>query len=517
VLVVAAVVVLAGIVLSSAKATVTSDSDAIAKISLPLGSGTVDRVSVATGPNSRTVPVTVRGDRIYPIGLIPANETLSVQVFIKRPGYISWLAGKSYRVDYTVTTPAASLRSHFLTIRSTAPLQLHFKSPIEVYWTGQPGHMVRHVLAKPASVITLPRTADAGTAYIAAAPRQWESARMAMVDWFPPGADATAVANPAPGTTIRSNTPITLTFSKPVAKALGSHLPPVSPMTAGTWHVINSHAIVFRPEGYGYGIGAKVSIALPSGVRLVGGEAGDADTGNWTVPAGSTTRLQQVLAMLGYLPFDFHYTAGAGVATTLPAQEAAAVHAPAGRFSPRYGNTPSWLLADWQPGSYGELTKGAVMAFENSNGMTADGVAGSAVWQALLTALIHNQKNTFGYTVVDVSEGSPETETTWHNGQTVVSGAVNTGTAAAGGTAQGTFAVFEHVTVTTMTGTNPGGSHYSDPGIPDVSYFNGGDALHGYIRASYGFPQSDGCVEMPYSEAAAVYPFTPIGTIVHVV
>jgi lipoprotein-anchoring transpeptidase ErfK/SrfK len=68
-----------------------------------------------------------------------------------------------------------------------------------------------------------------------------------------------------------------------------------------------------------------------------------------------------------------------------------------------------------------------------------------------------------------------------------------------------------------MTGTNPGGSHYSDPGIPDVSYFNGGDALHGYIRASYGFPQSDGCVEMPYSEAAAVYPFTPIGTIVHVV
>jgi lipoprotein-anchoring transpeptidase ErfK/SrfK len=55
-----------------------------------------------------------------------------------------------------------------------------------------------------------------------------------------------------------------------------------------------------------------------------------------------------------------------------------------------------------------------------------------------------------------------------------------------------------------------------DPGIPDVSYFNGGDALHGFIRASYGFPQSAGCVEMPYSEAASVYPYTPIGTIVHV-
>ena len=41
-----------------------------------------------------------------------------------------------------------------------------------------------------------------------------------------------------------------------------------------------------------------------------------------------------------------------------------------------------------------------------------------------------------------------------------------------------------------MSGTNPDGSHYIDPGIPDVSYFNGGDALHGFIRASYGFPQS---------------------------
>ena len=37
-----------------------------------------------------------------------------------------------------------------------------------------------------------------------------------------------------------------------------------------------------------------------------------------------------------------------------------------------------------------------------------------------------------------------------------------------------------------MSGTNPDGSHYSDPGVPWVSYFNGGDALHGFLRASYG-------------------------------
>jgi lipoprotein-anchoring transpeptidase ErfK/SrfK len=67
-----------------------------------------------------------------------------------------------------------------------------------------------------------------------------------------------------------------------------------------------------------------------------------------------------------------------------------------------------------------------------------------------------------------------------------------------------------------MTGTNPDGSKYSDPGIPWVSYFNGGDALHGFVRGSYGFPQSDGCVEMPPSHAEVVYPLTPIGTLVTV-
>ncbi len=69
---------------------------------------------------------------------------------------------------------------------------------------------------------------------------------------------------------------------------------------------------------------------------------------------------------------------------------------------------------------------------------------------------------------------------------------------------------------TTMSGTNPDGSHYSDPGIPYVSYFNGGDALHGFLRAQYGLPQSLGCVEMSYADAGQVYPYTPIGTLVNV-
>ena len=111
--------------------------------------------------------------------------------------------------------------------------------------------------------------------------------------------------------------------------------------------------------------------------------------------------------------------------------------------------------------------------------------------------------------------GSPETESTWHNGHVVVSGAVNTGIASRP-TALGVYPVFEHAPSVTMSGTNPSGSHYSDPGVPWVSYFNGGDALHGFQRASYGTAQSLGCVEMPYAEAASVYRYTPIGTLVDV-
>jgi lipoprotein-anchoring transpeptidase ErfK/SrfK len=76
--------------------------------------------------------------------------------------------------------------------------------------------------------------------------------------------------------------------------------------------------------------------------------------------------------------------------------------------------------------------------------------------------------------------------------------------------------VFEHLRVTTMSGTNPDGSHYSDPGIQYVSYFNGGDALHAFNRASFGTPQSLGCVELPLAAARTVWPYTPIGTLVTV-
>ena len=71
--------------------------------------------------------------------------------------------------------------------------------------------------------------------------------------------------------------------------------------------------------------------------------------------------------------------------------------------------------------------------------------------------------------------------------------------------------MYEHVYYTEMKGTDVDGTKYVDP-IYWASYFNGGEAMHAYPRASYGFPQSNGCVEMNPATAKLVYPYTPIGT-----
>jgi peptidoglycan hydrolase-like protein with peptidoglycan-binding domain len=376
---------------------------------------------------------------------------------------------------------------------------------------GRPGHLHRQILGAPRSEVALKRTAQAGSIWIAGMPRSWESSKAALVSWFPAGAGATAVANPAPGTNIGSTTPIRLTFSTPVQQALHGSKPALSPSTPGTWHSIDSHTIIFKPQDFGYGLGAKVTVGLPSGVRLSG--AGSS-TGTWNVPPGSTVRLQQLLAMLNYLPLRFTYKHG-GVPLTPAAQEAAAIHPPAGTFSWRFDNVPSSLRSMWAPGALGVVTRGAVMRFQDDHGLSTDGVAGPSVWRALFTSVLTRHRSSFGYTFVSVDMSSPETLTLWHDGKNVITTPVNTGIPSRP-TAPGTFPVFEHIRVGTMSGTNPDGSHYNDPGIQFISYFNGGDALHAFSRAQFGFPQSLGCVEMELGPAGTVWPYTPIGTLVHV-
>lgn len=501
-------------VLGTSKPSLVPDSQGLARVQMPLGGGTVESVLAVTGPHSRRVPVVMHGNVVWPSRKIWAGRKLTIQVVIKRPGWISWLTGSRKTLQLTLTTPTAQLAHSFVTVSGRQPLRVAFSDPVSsISYGPSQSKLVKHVLPAATSVATLQRSGVAGSLWIAGVPRGWEATKPHLLSWFPAGKATAAVASPAPGLKIRPHTPITLTLSKPISAALGKSLPPVSPATPGSWHQLNSHTIKFVPTGYGYGLGANVTVGLPAGVRLIGGHAGSAsDVGNWSVPPGTTLRLQQLLAKLGYLPLDFK---GPAVASTTSAQEGAAVKPPSGSFSWRYGNIPSALRSMWQPGTFGTMTQGAVMRFQDDHGLTTDGQPGPALWRALISAAVAGKGSSFGYNFVLVSEGSPESLTMWHNGTNEFSVPVNTGIPSAP-TALGTYPVFEHVTVTTMSGTNPDGSHYSDPGIPYVSYFNGGDALHGFLRAQYGSPQSLGCVEMTYADAARVYPFTPIGTLVNV-
>ncbi|MGA2307054.1 MAG: L,D-transpeptidase family protein [Acidimicrobiales bacterium] len=319
-----------------------------------------------------------------------------------------------------------------------------------------------------------------------------------------------SVLSTAPtGANVDSGSVISVQFSTDLAP--GSPLPTLSPPVAGQWAVLSPSLLQYEATAPLLP-GTQETITVPDGAHGVVGSRGqhlDAPfTASFTVAPGSTLRLQQMLAELGYLPLNF--TAASPL--TSPTQEG---DPQVGTFTWRWANQPASLTSLWTPGTYNVITKGAVMNFESQHNLTVDGIAGPAVWGDVLTAVENGQGDALPYGYVYVSQNLPESATVYQNGVEVYQSVANTGVAGAP-TGVGTFPVYARYTVTTMSGTNPDGSKYVDPGIRWVSYFNGGDALHGFPRASYGFPQSDGCVEMPIANAAVIFPLTPLGTLVTV-
>ncbi|HXY44045.1 MAG TPA: L,D-transpeptidase, partial [Acidimicrobiales bacterium] len=186
-----------------------------------------------------------------------------------------------------------------------------------------------------------------------------------------------------------------------------------------------------------------------------------------------------------------------------------------GSFSWRYSNIPASLASLWRPGVDTVLVQGAVMAFESDHGLDDDAVLTPAFWEDMFESVAHRQVSTSPYDYLQVSTALPETLSVWRDGRVIFQTPVNTGIPEAP-TELGTYPVYARYFSTTMSGYNPDGSYYDDPGIPDVAYFNGGDAVHGFLRGAYGFPQSLGCVELPFAAAAVVFNEDPIGTLVSV-
>jgi hypothetical protein len=311
--------------------------------------------------------------------------------------------------------------------------------------------------------------------------------------------------------------PIIVTFSAPVA--VTSPVPQLTPAVAGSWSAAGN-SMIFMPT-QAFAPSERVLVQVPAGVRASSGARLEASvTAKFTTATYSQAALAQVLVKLGYLPMTWSPEDPAVKAAMLqdgdPASQTAqgqAYNPPAGTFHWQAGY-PASLMQLWSADQVNVLLRGAIMAFQSEHNMTIDGSLTSRLWRALFRAEATGDRNRNGYTFAIANKGSPETLTIWHDGRVVVHSLANTGIPVAP-TVDGTFPVYLRFRNTIMSGTNPDGSHYSDP-VSFVSYFNGGDAVHYFPRGGYGYQQSLGCVELPYSSAEQAYPYLTYGSLVTV-
>jgi peptidoglycan hydrolase-like protein with peptidoglycan-binding domain len=479
-------------------ASLSTDQAALAHVRLQQFAGSLESVR-ASAPDGSAVPLEVQGGLLVPRAKLEPGEVITVSVVVRRPGWSSWALGKERHERLTIRTPVAHVRQQWLTVASGRRPEVRFDQPVSaVSLGGRPANAGR-------ATVVVPTHVPAGSTTVRAAARSWERLGPAVrVTWFPRADHPLVLAQPAPGAQIDPLTPIRLTFSEPVESG---DRPNLTPAPTGHWEQPDAHTLVFRPSGYGVPLASDVAVRLPGATTVAG-----ARTVKWHVAGASFLRLQQLLAQEGYLPLTWT-PSNADVAQTQRAELSAATKPPDGQFKWRYPNTPHELVSLWSTGEPNEITQGAVMMFQHDHGLDVDGIAGPRVWHAAIADAVAGKRKTDGYSYVYVHRSVPQLLTLWHNGQIVLTSPGNTGVPAAP-TQLGTWPVFEHIPVGTMSGTNPDGSHYNDPGIQWISYFHGGEALHAFNRASFGTPQSLGCVELPLASAQKVWPYTPIGTLV---
>jgi lipoprotein-anchoring transpeptidase ErfK/SrfK len=279
---------------------------------------------------------------------------------------------------------------------------------------------------------------------------------------------------------------------------------------AGTWKVVGDSES-FTPKSTLEPC-SSYTLTVWAGTDALGHPPlGKAHSLHLNVACPGPQALQQALSRLNYLPYSIDAPHGRNSGEKAESRAEAALYAfrpPAARLTTNVPGAPGLRYGSLDP-----TTRGAVMVFQAAHGGSPTGVPDRSTWAALLAAETLGHGDPAPYTFVTVSESIPEILQVHRGRHVVLTTPVNTGVSGAI-TEQGTFPIYARYVSTTMTGTNPDGSHYSDPGVPWVNYFNGGDAVHGFPRASYGTPQSNGCVELPIGEAGQVYPLLTIGDLV---
>jgi hypothetical protein len=320
----------------------------------------------------------------------------------------------------------------------------------------------------------------------------------------------TRIVHLPPSTLVNGTSAIGVTLSAPPAAS--SPRPILRPAVPGTWSD-GGNTELFTPSSTLAPCSTYTLTVWANTIATGHSRVGHRHVLTLKVACPPLAGMQQALARLDYLGAELHPTYKVHLPHGPETRREAAIQAYRpfhGRLAPDPSDAPPVEM-----GKLDETTKGAIEIFQADHGLEVTGEPNAATWQKLIIVAELDHRNPQPYTWVSVTESLPETLEVHRGDQVVLSTPANTGVAGAE-TEQGIFPIYARYTSTTMTGTNPDGSHYSDPGVPWVNYFNGGDAVHGFIRGSYGFPQSNGCVELPISTAAEVFPMLTLGDIVWV-
>lgn len=301
-------------------------------------------------------------------------------------------------------------------------------------------------------------------------------------------------------------------FSVPIGQ--DSPSPSVSPSIPGHWIRANADTLAFvadrplSPE-------QALTVTVPGGPTGIRGARGQqlrgAVTERFEVEDPAMEQIEGALARLSYLPLR----PLPPTSTRLQGSGGADLSVAGGPgFAWTWSSVPTALAALWAPGEPNVMESGAVMAFEHDRGLSPS-LSQSQVLSALRHAVAAHQRASRPYAYVLVSETLPESVSLWQGGRLVLTSLGNTGEAGAT-TPVGTWPVYSRYRVQTMSGTDPDGTPYVYPDVPWVSYFTGNIAIHEFNRASYGYPQSVGCVELPPGPAAKVWNALSYGSLVTV-
>ena len=483
-----AVIVVAALGLAAAViwwsgATLAEDNVALAKVEVqPLGGSLVS--AKAFGPGGRRIPVSVSGGRLLPRKKLTPGEEVSVVVVVRRPGWLGWALGKTRTERLAVQAPIARLAQRWPSLAPNAPLRLHYVDPVDrvVYRVGTR----RTLVPVGGSVVSARRRRRRpGTALVAAAARSWE--RLGRAGARDAGSRSRSSRScssaPRPARAISPLEPIRLTFSQPVSEALGAALPRSLRRRPGRWRQPTATRSSSRRAARLPARPTCTSCCPPVLSVSVGSQTAARPAVAWTVPPGvDVLRLQQLLAQDGYLPLSWQ-PAGADVARTARREVDAAVDAAGGQLQlalPEHAARAAARCGARTAEPDHARRGDDVRARPRPRGRRHRRPAGLAARCSPTRSRASRRHG--GYSYVYVHRNVPQLLTLWHNGRIVLTSPGNTGVPAAP-TELGTFPVFEHIPVGTMSGTNPDGSHYHDPGIRWISYFNGGDALHAFNRA----------------------------------